>query len=148
MQTLTLKREPSTDAGTLGTINFNGTIFNTGELPWKNNESNLSCIPTGSYTCTYGFSDHLQRNIYNIQGTGNRVGCEIHNGNYCGNVNKINPITGTNYLSNVLGCIILGFSKGMLSGQMAVLNSVEALTKFESMLNNDTFQLTIVNAQV
>jgi cytolysin (calcineurin-like family phosphatase) len=151
MQTLTLSRGPSTDQGTPGTILLNGTQFKTLELKWDNNIPDFSCIPVGAYDAIYGFSDHLNRYTYFLTGTGSRTTVEIHQGNWAGNTRILDAGGKQLYTSDVLGCILIGKSAGALvnkfgNTQTAVLGSVIALNEFESMLNNESFVLRIVNA--
>ena len=50
MKTVNLTRVERTDKHTLGIITIDGKwICNTLELPWKDNERNVSCIPVGEY---------------------------------------------------------------------------------------------------
>ena len=47
-------------SGTNGEILYNGNhLCCSIELPWKNNQSEISCIPEGSYRLTKRFSEHL-----------------------------------------------------------------------------------------
>jgi hypothetical protein len=47
------------------------------------------------------------------------------------------------FKSDVLGCILLGTESGTLNNQLAVLNSREAITQFEAIMNGQDFNLTI-----
>ena len=45
--------------GTNGTLLFNGAaICSTIELPWKNNQPRISCIPEGTYRLVKRYSPH------------------------------------------------------------------------------------------
>jgi hypothetical protein len=47
--------------GTNGILLFNGVaICSTIELPWKNNESRISCIPEGTYGLVKRYSAHFK----------------------------------------------------------------------------------------
>ena len=61
---------------------------------------------------------------------------EIHSANFAGDASK-------GYISQLLGCIALGLSVGVLNGQLAVLNSKGAIADFEAKQNKEDFQLTI-----
>lgn len=47
---LVLERQMYHTNATQGTLLVNNETFDTIELPWKNNQINISCIPTGTYT--------------------------------------------------------------------------------------------------
>jgi hypothetical protein len=50
--------------GTNGQIECEGQIIcNTIELPWRNNESSVSCIPEGKYLLKKRYSQKFQRHI-------------------------------------------------------------------------------------
>lgn len=124
-----IKRHASTEQGTLGELLIDGVFFcYTMELPWKDNESDVSCIPDGKYQVTWRFSESHGRNLYHVEGVSGRSGVEIHPGN-------------TDHDS--LGCILLGDKLGELYGQEAVLNSVIAVTMFEHKMNKQPFTLII-----
>ncbi|WP_428242974.1 DUF5675 family protein [Gynuella sp.] len=115
-------RRPSTDQGTFGQFFLNGMHFSyTGELPWLNNERNVSCIPPGEYTLKPHTSPHFGKCfiIVDVQG---RSFILIHKGNWCGNRAK-------GFRSDVLGCIIVGQRLGTLAGQAAVLASGTAFNR-------------------
>ena len=71
------------------------------ELPWMDNERNVSCIPEGFYDVvprsSAKYSDHLH--IKDVDG---RSLILIHWGNYAGSVN---PRTGH---SDIRGCVLVG----------------------------------------
>lgn len=46
--------------GTNGTLHYNNDrLCNTIELPWKNNQHQISCIPEGKYELIKRYSDHF-----------------------------------------------------------------------------------------
>lgn len=50
--------------GTNGILLLNGaTICSTIELPWKNNQSRISCIPEGKYKLIKRYSPHFNRHL-------------------------------------------------------------------------------------
>lgn len=139
----TLARSPSTDQGTFGIFRMeDGTEFHSLELPWRDNEHNLSCIPSGTYICKWVQSPK-HGECYLITGVPDRQAVEIHSANFAGDVSK-------GYFSQLLGCIALGMSIGLLEApgavkqQMAVLQSKVAIAQFEAKQNKQDFQLTIV----
>lgn len=139
----TLTRSPSTDQGTFGMFRMeDGTEFHSLELPWRDNEHNLSCIPNGVYTCKWVQSPK-HGECYLITGVPGRQAVEIHSANFAGDISK-------GYFSQLLGCIALGVSVGLLEvpgavrQQMAVLQSKAAIAQFEAKQNKQDFQLTII----
>jgi hypothetical protein len=133
---VTLTRVPSTDQGTLGTFVFeDGISLYSLELPWRSNVNGLSCIPPGEYTCHWILSPKHGEcyQVMNVQG---RDMIEIHSANFAGDANK-------GFISQLLGCIALGTTIGILSGQLAVLNSKGAIAAFEAKQAKQDFQLTI-----
>ena len=131
--TAILKRDPSTDEGTHGILTVMNTASNaelvlqTIELPWKDNAHNVSCIPTGQYTCKYtatGKTIGGENHWYLLSDTGPRAGILMHIGNFAGDVSN-------GYRTDSEGCILLGMSRGKLSVgehgiQDAVLSSTAA----------------------
>lgn len=81
-----------------GTVIF---TFNTLELPWKNNATNISCIPEGIYIAKRRYSKKY-RNHMHITDVEGRSLILIHWGNYAGSVN---PKTGS---PDIRGCILTG----------------------------------------
>jgi len=131
-----LTRAPSTDQGTLGNfVLTDGTGFYSLELPWQNNHHGLSCIPPGEYTCHW-IDSHKHGECYQVMNVPGRDMIEIHSANFAGNVDK-------GFISQLLGCIALGMTIGILNGQLAVLNSKGAIAAFEAKQGKQDFQLTI-----
>jgi len=75
--------------------------FDTLELPWKNNATNVSCIPEGIYIAKRRYSKKY-RNHLHITDVEGRLLILIHWGNYAGSVN---PKTGS---PDIRGCILTG----------------------------------------
>jgi hypothetical protein len=71
------------------------------ELPWKDNENSVSCIPDGEYTLRWTrstrFSAMKGRDVHMwlVDGVKGRAGIRIHSGNYAGEK-----------LTDSLGCIL------------------------------------------
>jgi hypothetical protein len=138
MRVITLVREKTGDSGTFGSVTLeDGTVFQTGELPWRDNDQNLSCILAGTYKCIVALSPHFGRNLYHVLNVPKRAGVLIHPANWMGDTTK-------NLKSDLLGCITLGLSTGKLSGQDAILSSKVAVQKFMDTLASQPFMLTIV----
>lgn len=132
---VTLTRTEMSDEGTFGVLEADGFCCFTGELPWRNNEVQKSCIPVGEYEC-YPYSSAKYPNAYEVSKVPGRSAILIHQGNTCGDTCK-------GYKSDVLGCILLGRSIGTLYGQKAVLSSKLALTDFINHMANKPFKLVI-----
>lgn len=71
------------------------------ELPWKDNQRNVSCIPEGHYDVDPIYSQTFGH-IYDVKDVPDRSLIRIHQGNYAG---SINPKTGH---SDIRGCILVG----------------------------------------
>lgn len=135
-----LLRQSTSDEGTFGTLRvYHGgallyTCF-TGELPDRDNLPNRSCIPVGVYTCqpwrSKKYPDH-----YNVMRVPGRSGILIHQGNFCGDIEK-------GLLSNVQGCILVGRQLGTIQGQQAVLSSRLAMNDLRALLGSAHFTLEI-----
>lgn len=101
------------------------------ERPWKNNQTNISCIPTGTYHCSMQPFHNTKH--YELSPTAPRTGIFIH------------PL---NYMTQTEGCIGLGNSYSDINhdGQLDVLHSVDTITAFEKFLDGVDFSLQIVNS--
>ncbi len=131
-----LTRSPSTDQGTFGTFVLeDGTSYHSLELPWKGNDHGISCIPPGVYNCHW-ITSPKHGECYQVMDVPHRDMIEIHSANFAGDSNK-------GFITQLLGCIALGMSIGILHGQLAVLNSKGAIASFEAKQNKLDFQLTI-----
>ena len=136
MRAATLIRNPSTDDGTFGVLLLDDHVsFSTGELPWKDNQNGVSCIPVGTYLCKW-INSPKHGECYQITGVPFRDMIEIHSANFMGDTTK-------GKLSQLLGCLALGKSVGWLEGQTAVLASKQAIQEFENNLQQEDFELTI-----
>ena len=56
-------------------------LAQTLELPYRDNATDVSCIPAGSYTMNLRFSEKHQRDLWHIDGVPDRAQVEIHVGN-------------------------------------------------------------------
>ena len=130
MQTVTLKRNSDNGVETLGTLSVGSFSCNTLERPNKGNARNISCIPSGTYQCTWQFMTDKNEWHYELQAVHGRSGIFIHAGNY---------------YTDSEGCILLGNSLGDINGdgQQDVLNSRITLGKFEALMGQLPFILII-----
>lgn len=132
---LLLIRTVSDDQGTFGQLEVNGVKLHSGELPWRANQHEVSCIPNGLYSCVWAYSPHFKKELYHVQNVRDRDSILIHPANYMGDKSK-------GFKSDLEGCISLGMSLGS-GGQRTLLRSTEALKLFEDYLNKVTFDLEI-----
>lgn len=105
----------------------NGTVLcRVLERPWLGNARNISCIPLGEYPVVPRYSEKYREHFL-VKDTAPRTYILLHSGNVS---------------TDTLGCILPGFSYGVLSGRPAVLGSRNAL---HMLLNDypDGFTLSI-----
>lgn len=139
MKQINIFRYQTDDQGTRGTITASGFFCHTLELPWRENQSNISCIPEGEYECLYV---KLRRRIggrkelYWLKHVEDRTGVLIHAGVFAGDKSK-------GFKSNVLGCIQLGHTIGNFKGQKAIFNSRKCVNDFIGYMNKEPFKLII-----
>lgn len=137
MDKVFLFRLDTGNEGTFGVIVFNSQYLYTGELPWRQNKSNVSCIPAGIYTVCLRISPKYGT-VYEVRDVKGRSYILFHQGNYSGDL-----LMG--FRTNVQGCILLGFKRGILNKQKAVLASRLARRRFERVMQFDPFILEIRN---
>ncbi len=136
MRTVLLQRFESSDQGTLGRVFIDGEIFCWSiEPPNRNNQPNLSCIPTGSYRCVWHKSPKYGW-VYLVTGVPGRGHILIHPGNLGGDVLK-------GYLTHTKGCLLLGRRGGWLNNQRAVLVSRPTVRLFFKAMGKQDFMLVI-----
>jgi hypothetical protein len=141
IRSATLQRTSSTDEGTFGIFTSDsGFQCYTGELPWRNNENGISCIPAGVYDVVMAYSPKHGEQLYHVQNVPNREAIEIHPANWMGDKSK-------GFKCDLLGCIALGADQGELDGQQAVLHSGPAVMALERDMNLNPFSLTILDIQ-
>lgn len=113
---------------TLGRGYISGFNFFTLELPWKDNQTDISCIPPGTYT--YELYDSPKHGpvllLLNVRG---RTMIEMHKGNYT---------------RDILGCILPGDGIKYLDGDSIpdVTNSTNTLNRILK-LAGESGQITI-----
>lgn len=137
-QAISLFRTETGDHGTFGVITVGDLSLFTGELPWRNNEDNVSCIPAGKYNCRFTFSRAFKRYMYLVDSVENREGIRIHSANFMGDREQ-------GFRSQLYGCIALGEKIGRMQNQTAVLLSAPAVRRFEIALERKPFELEIIN---
>lgn len=144
-----LKRNLSTDDGTLGTLtatNSKGDFLTlvSLELPWRDNRRSLSCIPEGTYDCVWHQSPRFGW-CYMVTSVEGRSEILIHAGNWAGDVQKGRH-------SDVRGCILLGLTStagvpiGKREKQLMVSKSRVAITEFHKHMGEKPFELKVTSS--
>jgi hypothetical protein len=135
-----LQRLEHTDHGTFGRISVDRKSWNmySGELPWRDNKPNVSCIPPGIYECSWGYSPRFQRFAYRVEDVPGRSGILFHSANYMGD-------TSLGFKSELHGCIALGTMFGAFHGQKVILQSRDAVRRLETYFAEEPFILEIVD---
>lgn len=133
-----LCRMKRSNQGTRGILFFEDFNCQTLELPWRENQRNVSCIPAGDYKVKVRISPRYGQ-VYWITEVKNRSFILIHSGNWAGDVKK-------GYKTHVNGCILLGQKRGLLQGQWAVLNSRITVKRFIRKTAYEPFTLKILES--
>ena len=99
------------------------------ELPWKDNETNISCIPTGTYKVAPRYSDKYTQHFI-LEDVPNRKFILIHAGNFN---------------SDTKGCILLGTRFGKINQDSLLDITASRRTTSELLFatNGEGFELTI-----
>lgn len=135
-----LDREYDGLNGTWGTMTFyDGTEFDTIELPWKDNTQRISCVPEGEYILRKRYSPIVERTSGGKYSQGWEV-TDVPNRTYI-------MIHVANTPSDLAGCIGPGLTKGHLGGERAVLSSRTAFTQLMTkMEDHDEWVLVVREA--
>lgn len=83
----------SYDDCTIGRLKCGEQEWFSLELPWLDNQVNVSCIPSGKYQYKLRFSPGKQAYVLELQGVNGRTYIQIHVGNFT---------------RQILGCILVG----------------------------------------
>ena len=99
------------------------------ELAWKDNETNISCVPTGTYKVTPRYSDKYTQHFI-LENVPNRKLILIHAGNFN---------------TDTKGCILLGTSFGKINqdSMLDITASRRATSELLFATNGEGFELTI-----
>lgn len=127
---VTITRTMDDGIQALGDLNIGSFNCKTLERPWKNNQVNISCIPKGTYHCSYTFSlSHLGW-TYAIQNVPGRSGIRIHS---------------ANYYTDLEGCIGLGSGYKDINNdrEVDIINSKATVAAFIQALGKKDFTLII-----
>lgn len=112
------------DDCTIGVLTFNGFRCLTLELPDRNNQNNISCIPAGLYSVSKITSPSLGYCL-EIGGVHGRSYIRIHTGNYT---------------SQIQGCVLVGDSIADINrdGVLDVTNSRKTFDALMALLPEQT----------
>lgn len=112
---------------TLGKLTIRDQVFWIAERPWRGNKKEISCIPTGDYTCKKYISKRFGH-TFEVTEVPNRTYILFHVGNF--------PEKDSH------GCLLVG-SK-LMPGTPAVSSSKVAMAKFRETLKGvESFELLI-----
>jgi len=127
--TLTLKRIHSSHEGTFGVLMDHVPFCVTLELPWYGNKPNVSCIPSGKYTCVrYRRTTGIE--TFRLLKVPGRTEIIIHT---------------ANTTLDLKGCIGVGEEFGALYGMPAIIASGQAFREMMQRLNGvNMFELEIL----
>ena len=126
------------DQGTEGRLVTDGFDCYTLELPWRENQRNISCVPAGDYDCIIRQSPRFGLTYWVLKVPG-RSYILIHSGNWAGD-------RALGFKTHVNGCILLGQKMGYLLEQRAVLNSRVTIRRFMNHMKNQQFKLHLMEA--
>lgn len=131
-----LIRLETSDAGTFGTIDCKGVSFVSGELPWRNNEKEKSCVPEGSYEAVWCFSPRFQRYTYLLKAVPGRDAIRIHAASFMGD-------RSLSLRSHLDGCIAIGDGVKFMDRQQFLVNSASSTRTFDNRMGGESFTLEI-----
>lgn len=137
---MTLTRNDTSVEGTFGLLESEALRMSTGELPWKNNRINVSCIPTGHYLCKPHVSPKFGKCFW-LQDVPGRTEILIHPANWMGDTEE-------GYKSDLAGCIAIGMKLVKDVGdnnQDMIQQSRVAVHKLIEYNGFQEFGLTIIN---
>lgn len=131
-----LFRTSPSDQGTEGILFIKNFQCYSLELPWRDNKSNISCVPADEYLCELILSPKFGW-VYHLTDVKGRTYILTHSGNWAGDVSK-------GYHTHSHGCLLFGSARGTLKGQRAVLNSAYTVQKIISLMRPNKFLLRIM----
>ncbi len=122
-----IERYSQGEVQTIGSLfivsEFGHILFkcDTLELPWKENKTNISCIPTGEYIVKKRYSKKFKNHLHITEVTG-RTHILIHSGNF---------------YTDILGCVLVGKLGYVNKDDIVDLSSSKKTLK--SLINNLDF---------
>lgn len=134
--TVTISREASTQNGTFGIVTLpDGSKMHSLELPWKDNEPRVSCIPPGTYPCAIKNSPKFGT-VYRVNDVPGRSEILFHAGNSAGDASR-------GLKADSLGCILLGYGRSRRGNQDIITDSRSAVKAFNEKLGGKPFTLVV-----
>jgi len=94
------------------------------ERGWRNNQSNVSCVPLGEYKVKLEWSPRFKKKLWELKDVPNRSECKFHASNFWYQLN---------------GCIALGLKLKDLNadGYNDITSSRKTMDAFHLVLKND-----------
>jgi len=140
MQSLLLVREPSTDEGTFGVLTGFDFSYESLELPWRDNQHGISCIPEGKYSLKW-FESPKHGWCYLLENVPDRSMIEIHSANFAGDESK-------GWDKQLDGCIALGKHAGVMpnskrAAQHCITQSKLAIAEFHVAMGEEPATIEI-----
>ncbi|MEW4925491.1 DUF5675 family protein [Algibacter sp. 2305UL17-15] len=95
------------------------------ELEWKNNQRNISCVPSGFYNIEFEHSSKFNRKLWELKGVPGRSEAKIHV---------------ANYYTQIQGCIAVGDMHMHINDDINpdVRNSANTLKRFHEAMSPAT----------
>lgn len=137
--TVILERLESGDQGTFGRLTAGSFRAFTGELPWRDNRTSVSCVPVGTYRVVWAYSPSFKRFTYRLLNVPARSGVLKHAATFMGD-------KALGFRTHLQGCIALAEKIGWMDGQKCLLVSMPAVRRFEAFMAQQPFELEIRNA--
>ena len=126
---------------TLGTLKILGDnnlpLFSSLSLErgWRDNKSNVSCIPRGVYKVVLEYSPRFKRDLWEIKGVENRSECKFHSANFWHQLN---------------GCVALGRVTNYIDDDdyLDITNSKMTMRDFHYALRNEREAILIIKGNI
>ncbi len=113
----------------IGVMIVKDKIFYTLELPYLNNEKNISCIPLGAYECVRHWSRKFPYQHLQLLGVPARSGILIHAGNT---------------VKDTTGCILI--AKGLTAANNLTATSRKAVDELMELIGQENITIRISEA--
>lgn len=106
-------------------------IGKTLERGWRNNQSNVSCVPEGKYDLKLERSPRFRKDLWELYGVPSRGECKFHAANYWRQLN---------------GCIALGVKHKDIDGDgdPDVTSSRNTIKKFHKVMGSDKIAIVVI----
>jgi len=127
MKELRLQRHSSRWDGVIGSLIGDGFRCETLEQKWRENKTNISCIPEGEYICEMTDSPRFGR-VYQVKNVKDRTHVLIHAGNR---------------VRDTQGCILVGNRVTVVDGDTFINASRVTLSSLHDWAGGNPFKLKI-----